>query len=69
MQKWVISWIDWFDHELKSDVVNVSSELKAYDKAVRALGFDPSDEELNSVEDYKHFAFNCDGMVNAIRID
>ena len=69
MRKYVISWIDWFDHNLKSDIISAGSGREALLKAVEALGFDPSEETFDTEEDIKHFAFNCDGMVNAIRID
>lgn len=69
MKKYVISWISWFDYNLKSDIISAGSDREALLKAIESLGFDPSDETLKTDEDIKQFAFNCDGMVNAIRID
>lgn len=66
--KWVISWINWYDYELHSQIIDAPDEMTAYRKALAASGIDGDDEEFNTVEEVKCFAFNCDGMVNAICI-
>ncbi len=69
MKKFVISWISWYDHELKSEVIEEISEYQALRVALIRLGCDIEGEDFDTSSDLKQFAFDCDGMVNAIEIE
>jgi len=73
MHKWCISWISWFDYIMHMDVVHIRSsehsEMDAINLALKRMGFDPEEEVFENVEEAKQFAFDCDGMVGALRID
>lgn len=66
----VISWINWFDYELQSEVIESDSALSATKEALlRLTGIDSSEQDLPTVEACKEFAFDCDGMVNALQVN
>ena len=76
MDKWVISWISWHDYELHMSYCIADTYEDALKYALRSLvglwedlqGWKDYIEglELNTSEDIKQEAFNCDGMVGAM---
>jgi hypothetical protein len=62
--------INWFDNDLTSQIVDVDSIEDAMRYAFTELnGCEyPSDMD-QTVEGIKQYAFDCDGMVNALQID
>lgn len=70
MKKFVVSYIDFFDNDLTSVIIEASNE---FDSMIKYL------EQYQNVELYDHpkikdendikeFCFNCDAMINSIKI-
>lgn len=74
MKRFVISWINWYDHDLQSKIVEADNEKEALIKCLLEDFYTDADTETleeivkNSIEDLKTMAFNADGMINAIEI-
>lgn len=68
MKRFVISYISWFNYELKSEIVEAESVTEATRIALYRLTDANDLDEYITVEQMKQFAFDCDGMVNAIEI-
>ncbi|TFH06972.1 MAG: hypothetical protein E4H07_09680 [Nitrosomonadales bacterium] len=73
MQKWVISWIGWHDYEMHMETVSILSsencEISVLKIALEKMGFTINNNVDRSVEGLKDFAFDCEGMIGAIRVD
>ena len=67
--RFVVSYINFYDNELKSEKVMADSLLEATKLAyLRLQGVEYEDNLPQKIESIKQEAFNCDGMVNAIQI-
>jgi len=69
MKKYVFSYINFFDNVLTSKVIE--SDLDAFHVAFKEFcdrGWDLDDEDLETLEDLKKFAFNCDTMIEIIEV-
>ena len=69
MKKYVFSHISFFDNVLTSKVI--LSDLDAFHVAHNEfcnMGWDLDDEDLETLEDLKNFAFNCDAMIEIIEV-
>jgi hypothetical protein len=70
MKKFIISYINWHDHELEMEMVMAKDHLEAMKLAFTYLTDTDYDEYTDegceqTAEAIKRAAFNCDGMVNA----
>lgn len=70
MKRYCISWISFYDNQLKSELIGAESEEIALRKALYNL-YEVQDEETEkmNIETLKQFAFDCDGIINAIEIE
>ena len=66
MNKYVVSHMDFFENELKSEVV----EANSYTDAVKASSFDLAwvFEDTDSLEKAKEYAFNSDTVFEVILV-
>ena len=72
MNRYAVSYINFYDNELKTSIVKGDSELDALCKGViKATGLSECDsgfEDCGNLEEAKEFAFNMDSMVDVIII-
>lgn len=71
MPRYVVSHIDWFDHDLTSEIVEASdpvSAMKAHSKTKTYEWENQDGTPCETIEEMKQVAFDCDSMVNAIEI-
>lgn len=70
MKRFVVSYIDWFNNELYSHIINADDELQAIKTiAVEQYGFDSASvDSIENIEDFKGFCFDCDCMMNVIEV-
>ena len=65
--KFIVSIIDFFDNDLKSEIVEADSKIESMliyltDEDKEELGDNPDEEDI------KQFYFNMDEMINSIEI-
>lgn len=73
MTKWAVSHIDWFDYELKTVFVIAMSFREAIIYGVimgilKGENIEDYDDLPMEEEDIKQYFFNCDSMVNAVKM-
>lgn len=67
--KFVISYINFFDNELHSEIITEDSLLGAIKVAyLKHTDTEYEDDLPQEIENIKQAAFDCDGMINAIEI-
>ncbi len=73
MSRWVVSYINWFDNNLTSEIVEADSWHDAIFKhSAVAKNLDPewhADLLKMDPENVKQAFFDCDSMIEAIKID
>jgi hypothetical protein len=63
MLRFAISYINFFDNELKINFVEATDKRDALAQALNALT--GIEDESSSIEELKSIAFDCDGMIEA----
>ncbi len=65
MKRWAAGYIDWFDHDLTTLIVEAGDWASALRLHPKFAGFDI---EYTTLEDVKRQAFDCDCMVECVEI-
>lgn len=68
MKKFVVSYIQYMNGELKMKIVHADSDLKACLQIMEYHGWDLDDYPLEDMDMLKNFCINGDCMINAIEI-
>jgi hypothetical protein len=75
MSKFVVGHINWFNYDLKLEIVEAKDEMEAIKKHSEVKDFDwtrqGEDEQVRpceTIEEMQQTAFDCDSMVNVIKI-
>lgn len=67
MKRYAISYIDWFDNELKMATTNADSEIEALYNCAAIFHID-IDINIANVDDFQAECFNMDCMMAALEI-
>lgn len=67
MPRYAVSYIDWFDHDLTTIIVEADSPIRALQLHPKIATFD-IDYSSNSLEDIKRQALDTDCMVECVEI-
>lgn len=71
MNKWAISYIDFFDNDIIMGITEAIDQIDAMQKALVIFGkWNKNDipDGIDDPEDFKQFCFDCDCMVGAISL-
>ena len=68
MRTFAVSYINWFDHELDTQFIQAENEIEAACQRLLGAGYELDQEAFLTLEDVKHFAFDCDSMVHAVEL-
>lgn len=68
MKRFIVSYIDWFDYDLKMIEVQAESEIEALYAGAFIFKIDTSDIHTMSIEEFKQECFNMDCMMSAFEI-
>ena len=68
MKRYVYSYINWFDHDLVSKIIESDETMIQVAKnELNANGYEV-DSEILTLQDLKRFAFDCDSMIEIIEV-
>lgn len=65
---YAVSYIDWFDHDLKMATTKADSEIEALYHCATIFGVDMNDVHTTDVEEFKQKCFDMDCMMAAMEI-
>ena len=69
MSRYCVAYISFFNNDLHQKIIEAESEIDALFQTLKISGSDASDADLSTVAELKEFAYECDGMISAIKID
>lgn len=63
MPRYAVSYINWYDHELSTKIVEAENEIEAYKAEFKSHKIDLLTEP-KTVQDFKYEAFDADCMIH-----
>jgi hypothetical protein len=68
MPKYAISFVSFFENELKMEVVEASNELDALREAYNKVHGNAAPEDITDIKELKAVCFDMDSLISAIEI-